>query len=312
MSNEEGWSKEQLVERIKAKYEGEGLNPETFMTGLLWSKPINYWDYINLDALLALQVPRTIFPDESVFIMYHQVNELLFKMILNEIEQIAEHSGLNADFFKARVMRVARYFDMLESSFSIMQDGMDIDQYMRFRNTLAPASGFQSFQYRLIEICSTDMENLIDARFRKDYSDDWTMEQKFAKIYWQAAGVNHKTGQKSYMLEDFETKYMPLFFKTAERYEDRNIYATYQRLADEVEHDEELTAVMRHLDYTVNIKWVMAHYNAARHYINSGKEKGEATGGSDWEKYMHPKYQKRIFFPELWSEEEIATWGHEE
>ena len=309
MSNEEGWTKDQLVERIRAKYEGEGLNPQTFMTGLLWSKPINYWDYINLDALLALQVPRTIFPDENVFIMYHQVNELLFKMILNEIEQIGEHTGLDATFFKTRVMRIARYFDMLESSFSIMQDGMDIDQYMRFRNTLAPASGFQSYQYRLIEICSTDIENLIDARFRKDYSEEWTMQEKFSKIYWQAAGVDPVTGEKSYMLEDFETKYMPLFFETAESYEKRNIYATYQRLADEVEDDQELTEVMRHLDYTINIKWVMAHYNAARHYINSGKEKAEATGGSDWEKYMHPRYQRRIFFPSLWSDEEIANWG---
>ena len=35
----------------------------------------------------------------------------------------------------------------------------------------------------------------------------------------------------------------------------------------------------------------------------------EATGGSDWKKYMHPQYQRRIFFPELWSEEELANWG---
>ncbi|MDC3341283.1 tryptophan 2,3-dioxygenase, partial [Flavobacteriaceae bacterium] len=36
-----------------------------------------------------------------------------------------------------------------------------------------------------------------------------------------------------------------------------------------------------------------------------------ATGGSAWAKYMHPKYQKRIFFPELWSEQERENWGHE-
>ncbi|MBL4709710.1 MAG: tryptophan 2,3-dioxygenase, partial [Flavobacteriales bacterium] len=35
----------------------------------------------------------------------------------------------------------------------------------------------------------------------------------------------------------------------------------------------------------------------------------EATGGSDWQKYMHPKYQKRIFFPDLWSEKELENWG---
>ena len=65
---------------------------------------------------------------------------------------------------------------------------------------------------------------------------------------------------------------------------------------------------MRHYDKTVNITWVMGHLNAARKYIESGRN-GEATGGSDWKKYMHPKYQRRIFFPELWTEDELATWG---
>ena len=49
---------------------------------------MNYWDYIQTDALLNLQIQRTDQPDEMVFIMYHQVNELLFKMILWEIDQV--------------------------------------------------------------------------------------------------------------------------------------------------------------------------------------------------------------------------------
>ena len=53
----------------------------------------------------------------------------------------------------------------------------------------------------------------------------------------------------------------------------------------------------------------MAHYNAAKHYIESGSKKVEATGGSEWKKYMHPKYQRRIFFPELWTQEELENWG---
>jgi len=62
---------------------------------------------------------------------------------------------------------------------------------------------------------------------------------------------------------------------------------------------------MRHLDKTVNITWVMGHLNAAKKYIGGG----DATGGSNWQKYMHPKHQRRIFFPELWTEDELATWG---
>jgi tryptophan 2,3-dioxygenase len=53
----------------------------------------------------------------------------------------------------------------------------------------------------------------------------------------------------------------------------------------------------------------MHHFEAARKYLESGKETAEATGGSDWKKYMHPRYQRRIFFPELWTESELENWG---
>jgi len=64
---------------------------------------------------------------------------------------------------------------------------------------------------------------------------------------------------------------------------------------------------MRHYDHTVNVRWVMAHYGAAEKYINSGDI--ESTGGSEWQKYMHPRYQRRIFFPDLWSTKELDNWG---
>ena len=136
------------------------------LEGLLWSKPITYWDYIQTDALLNLQIQRTTLPDEMVFIMYHQVNELIFKMILWEIDQIADTQNIQVDFFSERLSRITRYFDMLTNSFSIMENGMDVDQYMKFRNTLTPASGFQSAQYRLIEFASTDVINLTDRRYK--------------------------------------------------------------------------------------------------------------------------------------------------
>jgi len=66
---------------------------------------------------------------------------------------------------------------------------------------------------------------------------------------------------------------------------------------------------MRHYDHTVNVSWVMAHYEAAKHYLESGQKAVKATGGSDWQKYMLPKYQRRIFFPGLWTEDELKGWG---
>ena len=69
------------------------------------------------------------------------------------------------------------------------------------------------------------------------------------------------------------------------------------QLPDADKKNPEIIKAMRHFDYTVNITWVVQHLNVAIKYIDhSGKGDGEATGGSDWQKYMHPKYQKRIFF----------------
>ena len=74
--------REDLLNRLEDKYKTVDNRTDVHLEGLLYSKPMTYWDYVQTDALLSLQVQRTTLPDEMVFIMYHQVNELLFKMIL--------------------------------------------------------------------------------------------------------------------------------------------------------------------------------------------------------------------------------------
>ena len=305
-------NKEAILKEIELKYDSINQKTETQLEGLLWSKPITYWDYIQTDALLNLQIQRTTLPDEMVFIMYHQVNELIFKMILWEMNQIGYSQNSNAEFFSERLMRVSRYFDMLTTSFGIMEEGMDVDQYMKFRTTLTPASGFQSAQYRLIEFSSTDVINLIDYRFRNKIEVKDSYENAFEHLYWQAAGKDYQTGKKSYLLEEFEKKYKGIFLRHMKEYSSINIWQKFKQLPELEQKNPEIIKAMRHFDYTVNITWVMQHLNVAIKYIDqSGKGDGEATGGSDWKKYMHPKYQRRIFFPELWSDEELANWGVE-
>ena len=302
----------EILQKLEDKFEIINQKTETHLEGLLWSKPITYWDYIQTDALLNLQVQRTTLPDEMVFIMYHQVNELLFKMILWEIEQICKNDNLETAFFTDRLMRISRYFDMLTTSFDIMGDGMEVDQYMKFRNTLTPASGFQSAQYRLIEFASTDLINLIDYRFRATIDRNTPYEHALEHLYWQAGGKDHATGEKSYLILEFERKYKAQFLRSMEEYNTINLWQKFKQLPESDQKNPELIKAMRHYDHTVNITWVMGHLNAARKYIeSSGQGNGEATGGSDWKKYMHPKYQRRIFFPELWSEEELKNWGAE-
>ena len=298
-----------ITNQLKEKYEAIDQDVETHLEGLLHSKPINYWDYIQTDALLNLQVQRTVFPDEKVFIMYHQISELLFKMILSEIQQVAKDNNLSTAVFTDKIMRISRYFDVLTSSFSIMKDGMNIEQYNKFRTTLTPASGFQSAQYRKIEFSSTELINLIDNRFRDTIDRNSSYENAFEHLYWQAAGKDYKTGKKTYTLSAFEERYKDEFIRFTKFYQNNNLWSKFKALPKDAQNDESLVKAMRHYDYTVNVKWVMAHYNAAGKYLG-GKEKDlEATGGSSWRKYMHPKYQRRIFYPYLWSEEELKNWG---
>ena len=298
-------NREELLKAIDEKYLAMGQNPDVHLSGLLHAEPITYWDYIQVEALLGLQVKRTNLPDEMVFIMYHQINELLFKMILWEIGQVKE-SGLTTAKFAMHLDRISRYFDMLSGSFNIMGDGMEKEQYMKFRDTLTPASGFQSAQYRMIEFASTDIVNLVDGRYRNGL-DATNTENVYEHLYWQAAGKNYHTGQKNALLSNFEKKYKAEFLEVIDKNRTGNLWHIYKTLPESERTDETLVKAMRHYDYTVNVTWVMAHLNAARKYLGNA----EATGGSDWQKYMHPKYQKRIFFPGLWSEQELSNWGQD-
>ncbi len=297
---------DKLMSDLNDKFNSIGQDLETHLKGLLHNTPLTYWDYIQTDALLNLQIRRSSLKDEMVFILYHQVNELLFKMILWEIEQIAEEENVTASFFSERLYRISRYFDMLSSSFNIMGDGMDPEQYLKFRNTLTPASGFQSAQYRMIEFSSTELINLIDIRFRNTIDRNTPFKHAFDHLYWQAAGKDYKTGKKSTLLTLFEERYMDDFIVFMQKYNTLNLWTKFKDLPQETKKNLELQNAMRHYDYTVNVSWVMAHFNAAMKYLSAD---GKATGGSDWTKYMLPKYQKRIFFPDLWTNEEKTNWG---
>ncbi|MGO3261728.1 MAG: tryptophan 2,3-dioxygenase family protein, partial [Mesonia sp.] len=138
--------KEDILAKIDEKYENLGENPETYLSGLLQAKPINYWDYIQVDTLLSLQKTRTDFEDEEIFVMYHQVTELVLKLMIHELKQITL-KDLDETKLIDKIQRITRYTEMLMTSFDVMRNGMDYDDYNTFRATLAPASGFQSAQF---------------------------------------------------------------------------------------------------------------------------------------------------------------------
>ena len=88
------------------------------------------------------------------------------KICRNEGQDLGWKNRLEVDFFIARVKRINNYFEALSKSFGIMVHGMEKEQFLKFRMSLLPASGFQSAQYRMIEICTTDINNLTQKDIR--------------------------------------------------------------------------------------------------------------------------------------------------
>jgi tryptophan 2,3-dioxygenase len=83
------------------------------------------------------------------------------------MEQISSKSWkIEPEFFAARLKRMTGYFKNLINSFEIMVEGMEPKQFLQFRMSLLPASGFQSAQYRSIEICATDFIRMVDKEYR--------------------------------------------------------------------------------------------------------------------------------------------------
>jgi tryptophan 2,3-dioxygenase len=218
---------------------------------------------------------------------------------------------LTEKFFIERVSRINRYFDALILSFDIMSKGMDQKQFMQFRMSLLPASGFQSAQYRFIEMYSTDFINLVAKDHRSNYSASSSIEEMYNHIYWKAGATEIGTGKKTLTLIQFEERYQDEFIKLGNACLHRNLWQVYKRLSAEEQKSEKVINVLRHNDINVNINWPLAHYKSAVHYLNKQSADIAATGGTNWQKYLPPRFQKRIFYPALWSEKEIEEWGKE-
>lgn len=297
------------LQKLNDKYTALGQDLNSYLDGLLYADTLNYWDYIQVDTLLSLQKPRTSFPDEVIFIMYHQITELYFKLSLREFEQIGEKKDIDAAFFVTRVNRINRYFEAIIKSFEIMVQGMEKEQFLKFRISLLPASGFQSAQYRMIEIASTDFINLVHKNVRSNFSGEDSIEELINHIYWNEGATELATGKKTLTLIEFEKRYKDEFIAFAKKVEKTNLWRVYNKLTLEEQQKPEVIKALKQNDVNVNINWPLVHYKSAVRYLNMTPEDIVATGGTNWQKYLPPRFQKRIFYPELWSEKDINEWG---
>lgn len=296
------------LDKLQEKYAAMGQDMSAYLDGLLYADFLTYWDYIHLDTLLSLQNPKTPFPDEEIFIMYHQITELYFKLALHECKQISDNEELTVAFFTDRVRRINSYFNALVTSFEVMVNGMDKDQFLKFRMSLLPASGFQSGQYRMIEISATDFIRLVDKSKREELADK-SIEEQFEFIYWKFGATELASGKQTLTLKQFINKYAAQFLQLVKDRQESNFSALYHKLLKEGHDVSALADELRKLDLYVNVEWPLSHYKSAVRYLERDPVDIAATGGTNWQKYLPPRFQKRIFYPFLWTAEQMEEWG---
>jgi tryptophan 2,3-dioxygenase len=297
------------IEKLEEKFEAMGQDLASYLDGLLYADYLKYWEYIHLDTLLSLQHPKTAFPDESIFIIYHQITELYFKLIIKEIDQAIDISTADNTEMLMRLKRINNYISHLSNSFSIMELGMEREQFLKFRMALLPASGFQSAQYRIIELKCTDLVNLLKEDDRAKIKGDETQEELLDVIYWKSGATELSTGKKTLTLKHFEEKYSETFLKLTEKHKANNLLRVWQNHCKDGAEADKIKNELRKLDSLLNIHWRLAHYKSAVKYLQRDPVDIAATGGTNWQKYLPPMFQRIIFFPELWNEQEREEWG---
>jgi tryptophan 2,3-dioxygenase len=171
--------------------------------------------------------------------------------------------------------------------------------------SLLPSSGFQSGQFRKIEFCMTDFFRLLAPEHKEKGSFDAPIEDMFDYLYWKQGANDEKTNKETITSIHFQQKYKEDFIQLSEKYRQKNIWQLFLELG----RPKEAIEILKTLDVLMNIDWRLSHFRSAVRYLKMQNGSIEATGGTNWQKYLPPRFQKIIFYPELWTQEEKENWG---
>lgn len=156
-----------------------------------FSAEMSYGDYLGLDQLLSCQHPRSPQHDEMLFIVQHQTTELWMKLIIHELRAAREH--VRADDLQPAfkmLARVGRILAQLIQAWDVLGT-LTPSEYLAFRGALGRASGFQSYQFRLIEfMLGNKRRELVEPhRHRPDLARPLETELETPSIYDEAIRV---------------------------------------------------------------------------------------------------------------------------
>lgn len=285
---------EEAVKKLEARY---GARASDYVECIALRKELTYDDYIHTDTLLSLQYTLTDFHDELTFLIYHQQTELWFRLTLHElkkgIESLLEESANIADSTE-RVIRAIRIIHFCTQSFDILIDGLSTEEFMEFRKAFGSSSGFQSAQFRAIEVLA-GLE-----RLDKDGKNE--------SFYWERAARSLETGEPTLTLIKFKEKHLH-WLNTL--YENRKPYSL--RLAFDafikVHGVEYSTLFTPHVSEAVNslalellkldeaiIDWKRLHLKAAAKHLARVQH---GTGETNWAEYLSRSIKEEHYFPEI-------------
>lgn len=231
---------------------------------------LSYGSYLRIPELLSLQEGRTEAHDELLFIVVHQAYELWFKVVLDELEAARDRMRGGDMFWACHHMNRVHVIEKLLVEQIDVLETMSPQDFLAFRAELAPASGFQSIQFREIEFLSGLKDAAYLKRLEASPEEAARLGRRLSEpSLWDAfIGLLERRGSPS--LEDV--------FRHRDRHGE--LYALSETLLD---HDEGFAL------------WRSRHVLMVERQI--GAKTG--TGGSTGARYLRSTLEKR-FFPALW------------
>ena len=144
---------------------------------------------------------------------------------------------------------------------------------------------------------------------RDNFSSKNSIEELYEHIYWKKGATDVVTGEKTLTLKQFEYRYTPRLIRIANEVKNSTIYHKYQQLPQKGKDNKTLVEALKALDVNANINWPLMHMGSAYRYLTKDNAQIDATGGTNWKEYLPPSFQKVVFFPELYTKQELNNWG---
>ena len=256
---------------------------------------LSYDSYLRVRDLTGLQhlISDPPHHDEMLFIVIHQTYELWFKQLLHEVDTIAGMMRSGQTLAAARLLgRCVEIEKVLVEQVGILETMTPMD-FLAFRDRLAPASGFQSLQFRELEYAL----GMKDRRYLADHQDD---PEALARLEWRLAEPTLPEGFFALLrARGFDTPPLPQGppeGPAAAEARDRRI-AALRVLYEQFESHYDLfllAEALLELDLQFQV-WRRRHVLMVERVI--GGRRG--TGGSSGASYLKSTLEKRAF-PELW------------